>query len=125
MAEEKKSLAQQFMEKGGVTAYEGGLDKPDHLQQRPFFGLLPQGKTTFIEKGDKDMSYDISTLEDKMQSQSLTTEAHDFVQNLEKRFRNVVPGITVFVIDPDAIKGHYLMDHGADRSLQKSLYMYV
>lgn len=125
MAEEKKTLAQQFMEKGGVTAYEGGLDKPDHIQSRPFFGLLPQGKTSFIEKGDADLSYDISTLEDKMQSQSLTTEAHDFVQNIEKRFRNVVPGITVFVIDPDAIKGHYLMDDGADRGLSKSLYMYV
>ena len=122
---ETKSLTEQFMAKGGVTVFENGTEKPDYIQQRPFFGLLPQGKTTFIEAGDAASSYKISSSDDKIESSSLTTEAHDFLTSIEKRFRNVVPGITLFVIDPDAIKGHYLLDEAPDRSLGKSLFMYV
>lgn len=36
-----------------------------------------------------------------------------------------MPGVTLFIIDPDAVQGRYLLDTEDDRSLGKSLYLHV
>ena len=129
MAEENKekqeSMVEAFMKAGKIKVFESGLDRPEHLQDRPFFGLLPQGETTCISKGDAEDSLKIQSASEIAEAPALDTEAHQFIQNMEKRFRNVMPDVTIFIIDPDAVQGRYLMDQEADRSLQKSLYMYV
>ena len=58
MAEEVKEevktpLLDAFMKAGKISVFESGLDRPDHLQDRPFFNLLPipgldGGKVFFI-----------------------------------------------------------------------------
>ena len=123
--EEKQSLYQKFMKAGKITVFESGLERPDHLQERPFFNLLEKGATTFIDKGDKPDQLYVKTPEEQAESPYLDTEAHKFFENMEKRFRTVMPGVTLFIIDPDAVQGRYLMDQEADRSLGKSLYMFV
>ncbi len=123
--EAEKSLLEQFMAAGKVTVFESGLDRPDYIQDRPFFNLLPKGKTSVIEAGEKPNSLTVTSGEQKGKSPSLRTEAHQFFVNMEKRFRSVVPGITVFIIDPDAVQGRYLMDEKEDRSLGKSLFLHV
>lgn len=126
MAEEvKQSLYENFMKVGKVTVFESGLERPDHLQERPFFNLLQKGATTFINKGENEDQLEVLTAEEQAASPYLDTEAHKFFENMEKRFRNVMPGVTLFIIDPDAVQGRYLMDQEADRSLGKSLYMFV
>ena len=129
MAEEKKeaqgSMIEAFMKAGKIRVFESGLDRPDHLQDRPFFGLLPQGETTCISKGEAEDSLEVKSSSEIAESPALNTEAHQFIENMEKRFRNVMPGVTIFIIDPDAVQGRYLMDQEADRSLQKSLYLFV
>ena len=123
--ENEKSLLEQFMAAGKVTVFESGLDRPDYIQDRPFFNLLPRGKTSVIEAGEKPNSLTVTSGEQKGKSPSLRTEAHQFFVEMEKRFRSVVPGITVFIIDPDAVQGRYLMDEKEDRSLGKSLFLHV
>ena len=46
--ENEKSLLEQFMAAGKVTVFESGLERPDYIQDRPFFNLLPRGKTSVI-----------------------------------------------------------------------------
>ncbi|CCZ21722.1 unknown [Acetobacter sp. CAG:977] len=123
--ENEKSLLEQFMAAGKVTVFESGLERPDYIQDRPFFNLLPRGKTSVIEAGEKPNSLTVTSGEQKGKSPSLRTEAHQFFVEMEKRFRSVVPGITVFIIDPDAVQGRYLMDEKEDRSLGKSLFLHV
>jgi urease accessory protein UreF len=126
MAEERsedKSLLEKFMQKGKVTVFESGLDRPDYIQDRPFFNLLSRGQTSFIEKGSSLNTLKVSSAEEK--SEALDTEAHRFFVNMEERFRTVAPGITLFIIDPDAVQGRYLLDESPNRSLGKSLYMHI
>ncbi|MCQ2913572.1 MAG: hypothetical protein MJ247_00030 [Alphaproteobacteria bacterium] len=127
MAEEvkKESMYESFMKAGKITVFESGLERPDHIQERPFFNLLQKGATTFINKGEAEDSLEVKTAQEQAESPYLDTEAHKFFENMEKRFRNVMPGVTLFIIDPDAVQGRYLMDQEADRSLGKSLYMFV
>ncbi|MBO4520772.1 MAG: hypothetical protein J5787_06155 [Alphaproteobacteria bacterium] len=129
MAEENQTeeflLLNAFMSAGKITVFESGDERPDHLQNRPFIALLPKGKTTFIHKGDAENTLSVKSAEEQAESLALDTEAHTFFETLEKRFRNVMPGVTIFIIDPDAVQGRYLMDHDADRSLEKSLYLFV
>lgn len=130
MTEENKesktsSLLDAFMQAGKITVFESGLDRPDHLQDRPFFNLLPKGQTSVIAKGDAADTLTVRTPAELEKSPALDTEAHQFFDNMEKRFRTVMPGVTLFIIDPDAVQGRYLLDTEDDRSLGKSLYMYV
>lgn len=123
--EAETSLLEQFMKAGKVTVFESGLERPDYIQERPFFSLLPKGQTSFIEAGEKPNTLKVETAAKGGKSPALRTEAHQFFVDMEKRFRTVVPGITLFIIDPDAVQGRYLMDEKADRSLGKSLYLHV
>lgn len=123
--EYEESLFNRFMKAGKVTVFESGLDRPDHIEERPFFNLLPEGKTSFVNLGEKPDQLYILTPEEQAKSPVLDTEAHQFFESMEKRFRSVAPGITLFIIDPDAVQGRYLMDESDDRSLGKSLYMHV
>lgn len=127
MAEENKtqerSLLERFMKTGKITVFESGLDRPDYIQERPFFGLLEKGATTFIDKGPSENSLSVSSAEEK--SEALTTEANIFFNEMEERFRTVVPGITLFIINPDAVQGRYLLDEEPNRSLGKSLFMHI
>ena len=50
--EQKTPLLDAFMKAGKISVFESGLDRPDHLQDRPFFNLLPQGETTFINMSE-------------------------------------------------------------------------
>ncbi|MBR1778703.1 MAG: hypothetical protein IJ752_09020 [Alphaproteobacteria bacterium] len=131
MAEEVKETETQtpllaaFMKAGKISVFESGLDRPDHLQDRPFFNLLPKGKTSFINMSETADKLYVKSAEEQVDSPALDTEAHKFFENMEKRFRTVMPGVTLFIIDPDAVQGRYLMDQSADRSLGKSLYMHV
>ena len=118
-------LLDAFMNAGKITVFESGLDRPDHLQDRPFFHLLPQGKTSVISMGDAADTLTVKTPAELKKSPALDTEAHQFFESMEKRFRTVMPGVTLFIIDPDAVQGRYLLDTADDRSLGKSLYMYV
>ncbi len=121
----KSPLVDAFMKAGKVSVFESGLDRPDHLEERPFFKLLPKETVSFINMSETADKLYVKTADEMAADQSLDTEAHQFFQNLEKRFRTVAPGVTIFVIDPDAVQGRYLMDQSPDRSLNKSLYMYV
>lgn len=123
--EQKTPLLDAFMKAGKISVFESGLDRPDHLQDRPFFNLLPQGKTTFINMSETADKLYVKTAEEQAASPALDTEAHKFFENMEKRFRTVMPGVTLFIIDPDAVQGRYLMDQAPDRSLGKALYMHV
>lgn len=123
--ENEESLFNRFMKAGKITVFESGLDRPDHLEERPFFNLLPEGKTSFVNLGEKPDQLYVLTPEEQAKSPTLDTEAHQFFESMEKRFRSVAPGITLFIIDPDAVQGRYLMDESDDRSLGKSLYMHV
>ncbi len=131
MAEENKetqaqtSLLDAFMKAGKISVFESGLDRPDHLQDRPFFNLLPQGKTTFINMSETADKLYVKTSEEQAEAPALDTEAHKFFESMEKRFRTVMPGVTLFIIDPDAVQGRYLLDQEDDRSLGKSLYLHV
>jgi len=130
MAEEVKEevktpLLDAFMKAGKISVFESGLDRPDHLQDRPFFNLLPKGETTFINMSETADKLYVKSAAEQAESPALDTEAHKFFENMEKRFRTVMPGVTLFIIDPDAVQGRYLMDQSADRSLGKSLYMHV
>ena len=121
----KSPLLDAFMKAGKISVFESGLDRPDHLQDRPFMQLLPHGKVSFVNMSEIADKLYVKNADEMAADQSLDTEAHQFFQNLEKRFRTVAPGVTIFIIDPDAIQGRYLMDQSPDRSLNKSLYMYV
>ena len=121
----KSPLLDAFMKAGKISVFESGLDRPDHLEERPFFNLLPREKVSFVNMSETADKLYVKTADEMAADQSLDTEAHQFFQNLEKRFRTVAPGTTIFIIDPDAIQGRYLMDQAPDRSLNKSLYMYV
>lgn len=121
----KSPLLDAFMKAGKISVFESGLDRPDHLEERPFFNLLPREKVSFVNMSETADKLYVKTADEMAADQSLDTEAHQFFQNLEKRFRTVAPGVTIFIIDPDAVQGRYLMDKEADRSLNKSLYMYV
>lgn len=131
MAEENKEtqartpLLDAFMKAGKISVFESGLDRPDHLQDRPFFNLLPKGKTTFINMSETADKLYVKSAEEQAQSPALDTEAHQFFESMEKRFRTVMPGVTLFIIDPDAVQGRYLLDTEDDRSLGKSLYLHV
>lgn len=131
MAEETKEtqanapLLDAFMKAGKISVFESGLDRPDHLQDRPFFNLLPKGKTTFINMSETADKLYVKSAEEQAQSPALDTEAHQFFESMEKRFRTVMPGVTLFIIDPDAVQGRYLLDTEDDRSLGKSLYLHV
>lgn len=131
MAEEVKetqvqtSLFEAFMAAGKISVFESGLDRPDHLQDRPFFNLLPKGKTSFINMSETADKLYVKSAEEQAEAPALDTEAHKFFEEMEKRFRTVMPGVTLFIIDPDAVQGRYLMDQEADRSLGKSLYLHV
>ena len=121
----KSPLLDAFMKAGKISVFESGLDRPDHLQDRPFMQLLPHGKVSFVNMSETADKLYVKNADEMAADQSLDTEAHQFFQNLEKRFRTVAPGVTIFIIDPDAVQGRYLMDQSLDRSLNKSLYMYV
>lgn len=123
--ENEESLLNRFMKAGKITVFESGLERPDHIEERPFFNLLPEGKTSFVNLGEKPDQLYILTPEEQAKSPTLDTEAHQFFESMEKRFRSVAPGITLFIIDPDAVQGRYLMDESDDRSLGKALYMHV
>ena len=123
--EQKTPLLDAFMKAGKISVFESGLDRPDHLEDRPFFNLLPKEETTFINMSETPDKLYVKTAEEQAQSPALDTEAHQFFENMEKRFRTVMPGVTLFIIDPDAVQGRYLMDRSPDRSLGKSLYMHV
>lgn len=131
MAEENKEtqartpLLDAFMKAGKISVFESGLDRPDHLQDRPFFNLLPKGKTTFINMSETADKLYVKSAEEQAQSPALDTEAHQFFESMEKRFRTVMPGVTLFIIDPDTVQGRYLLDTEDDRSLGKSLYLHV
>lgn len=131
MAEENKetqapsSLLDAFMKAGKISVFESGLDRPDHLQDRPFFNLLPKGKTSFINMSETADKLYVKSAEEQAQAPALDTEAHKFFESMEKRFRTVMPGVTLFIIDPDAVQGRYLLDTEDDRSLGKSLYLHV
>ena len=124
-AEVKTPLLDAFMKAGKISVFESGLDRPDHLQDRPFFNLLPKGKTTFVNMSETADKLYVKSAEEQAESPALDTEAHKFFENMEKRFRTVMPGVTLFIIDPDAVQGRYLLDRSEDRSLGKSLYMHV
>lgn len=121
----RPSMLDKFMKAGKVRVFESGLQRPDHIQDRPFFNLLEKGATTFIGQGEKPDQLEIKTAKEQAESPYLDTEAHKFFENMEKRFRTVMPDVTIFIIDPDAVQGRYLMDEKEDRSLGKSLYMFV
>ena len=121
----KSPMLDAFMKAGKISVFESGLDRPDHLEERPFFNLLPREKVSFVNMSETADKLYVKTADEMAADQSLDTEAHQFFQNVEKRFRTVAPGVTIFIIDPDAVQGRYLMDKEADRSLNKSLYMYV
>ncbi|MGN1079764.1 MAG: hypothetical protein ACI4TE_06285 [Alphaproteobacteria bacterium] len=131
MAEENKEtqahtpLLDAFMKAGKISVFESGLDRPDHLQDRPFFNLLPKGKTSFINMSETADKLYVKSAEEQAQAPALDTEAHKFFESMEKRFRTVMPGVTLFIIDPDAVQGRYLLDTEDDRSLGKSLYLHV
>lgn len=131
MTEENKEtqartpLLDAFMKAGKISVFESGLDRPDHLQDRPFFNLLPKGKTSFINMSETADKLYVKSAEEQAQSPALDTEAHQFFESMEKRFRTVMPGVTLFIIDPDAVQGRYLLDTEDDRSLGKSLYLHV
>ena len=131
MAEENKEkqtrlpLLDAFMQAGKISVFESGLERPDHLQERPFFNLLEKGKTTFINMSETPDKLYVKSAQEQAQSPALDTEAHKFFESMEKRFRTVMPGVTLFIIDPDAVQGRYLLDTEDDRSLGKSLYLHV
>lgn len=131
MAEEIKETQAQtplldaFMKAGKISVYESGLERPDYIQDRPFFNLLPKGKTSFINMSETADKLYVKSAEEQAQAPALDTEAHKFFESMEKRFRTVMPGVTLFIIDPDAVQGRYLLDKEEDRSLQKSLYLHV
>ena len=118
-------LLDSFMKAGKISVFESGLERPDHLQDRPFFSLLPEGKTSFIHMSETADKLYVKTSEEQAQAPALDTEAHKFFESMEKRFRTVMPGVTLFIIDPDAVQGRYLMDRESDRSLKKSLYLHI
>lgn len=127
----EKSLNPQFSEKlesfmngGTVRVFECGESRPEHLQDRPFFDLLPSGQTTYISAGAGAEDYTVSVGEPPKEY-ILNTENHKFFQQMEERFRNVRPGMTLFVIDPDVVMGRYATDFESNRSLEKSMYLHI
>lgn len=113
-----------FMSNGTIRVFECGEDRPDHIQDRPFFGLLPEGETSFIQAGQNGEECTISVGEPP-KDYILDTENHRFFQQVEERFRNVRPGMTLFVIDPDVVMGRYAADHSPERSVGRTLYMHI
>lgn len=127
----EKTLNPQFSEKlqsfingGSVRVFECGESRPEHLQDRPFFDLLPSGQTTYISAGAGAEDYTVSVGEPP-KDYILNTENHKFFLQMEERFRNVRPGMTLFVIDPDVVMGRYATDFESNRSLEKSMYLHI
>ena len=112
--------------KGRVTVFEAGTDeqRPDYIQQRPFFKVLEQEQTSYIQQlknaSNDKKTYTVTTGKPDSES-TLNTKSSELFQEMEQRFRNVRPNMTLFVIDPDLIRGRYLMDEAPDRSLGKSI----
>lgn len=113
-----------FLKKGKVRVFECGENRPEYIQDRPFFGLLPQGETTFIQPGLDGENCTIS-IGEPSEDYILDTENHRFFTQIEERFRNVRPDMTLFVIDPDVVMGRYAADDEPDRSVGKSLYLHI
>lgn len=115
---------QSFMNNGTIRVFECGESHPEHLQDRPFFDLLPSGQTTYISAGNGAEDFTVSVGEPP-KDYILNTENHRFFQQMEERFRNVRPGMTLFVIDPDVVMGRYATDFESNRSLEKSMYLHI
>ena len=113
-----------FMKNGTVRVFECGEKRPEYIQDRPFFGLLPEGQTSFIEPGIDGENCTVS-IGEPSKDYILDTENHRFFKQIEERFRNVRPDMTLFVIDPDVVMGRYAADSEPDRSIGKSLYLHI
>lgn len=93
-----------FMKGGKLRVFECGEKRPEFIQERPFFGLLPEGQTSYIEPGLNGENCTVSVGEPP-KDYILDTENHRFFKQIEERFRNVRPDMTLFVIDPDVVMG--------------------
>ncbi len=113
-----------FMKGGKLRVFECGEKRPEFIQERPFFGLLPEGQTSYIEPGVNGENCTVSVGE-PAKDYILDTENHRFFKQIEERFRNVRPDMTLFVIDPDVVMGRYATDDEPDRSIGKSLYLHI
>lgn len=113
-----------FMKGGKLRVFECGEKRPEYIQERPFFGLLPEGQTSFIEPGLKGENCTVS-IGEPSEDYILDTENHRFFKQIEERFRSVRPDMTLFVIDPDVVMGRYAADGEPDRSIGKSLYLHI
>lgn len=112
------------MKGGKLRVFECGEKRPEFIQERPFFGLLPEGQTSYIEPGLNGENCTVSVGEPP-KDYILDTENHRFFKQIEERFRNVRPDMTLFVIDPDVVMGRYATDDEPDRSIGKSLYLHI
>lgn len=126
--EELQTLLGDFF-KGPVRVFEAGLEdnRPETLQQRPFFSILPDGENIYAEqlaKVPSEQGYTV-TIGKPIPGGKLDTEHHAFLQELETRFRNVHPKAKLFIIDPDVIRGRYAMDRTRERSLNQSILGYL
>lgn len=113
-----------FMNAGTVRVFECGDQRPEHIEERPVFGLLPEGLTTYIMAGLNGEDFTVS-IGEPSKDYVLDTENHRFFKQMEERFRSVRPDMTLFVIDPDVVMGRYAVDTESDRSLAKSMYLHV
>ncbi len=110
---------------GPVKVYEAGRDedRPERIQDRPFFSLFPSGATYYLESGEQGADYSVAQ---KPKSEGkLDTQHSQFIQDMEKRFRNVKDNATIVVVDPDVIRSRYVMDERAGKSITHTLAEYL
>lgn len=123
----KEALNKFF--KGAVKVYEAGAEEnnPEYIQERPLFSVLPKGNTTYLQLADNKSPKDgyVVTQNKPADKDIVETESHKFFKEMEERFRNVQPNMTLFVIDPDVIRARYAMDESPDRNLGKTMFMYL
>ncbi len=122
--EKTSKTLESFLKGGKLRVFECGKKRPEYIQERPFFGLLPAGQTSFIEPGLNGENCTVS-IGSPSEDYILNTENHRFFKQIEERFRNVRPDMTLFVIDPDVVMGRYAADGDPDRSIGKSLYLHI
>ncbi|MGD9638670.1 MAG: hypothetical protein AB7U85_06385 [Alphaproteobacteria bacterium] len=122
---------QDFFQNKDITVYEAGLeeDRPSRIQDRPFFDVVPESETTWLanKEGAKTAgSYKLALgAEQEPNTNTLDTESHKFIQDVEKRFRDLQPNAKLFIIDPDVVMGRYAMDTSRDRSIGKSMVEFL
>ena len=130
VSQEIQNALQSFFQNSEIKVYEAGLDedRPQRIQDRPFLSVIPEAETVWLANNKlskKAGSYNLSLGANKAGDNSLNTESHKFIQDMEKRFRNLQPDAKLFIIDPDVIMGRYAVDVSRDRSLGKSVVEFL